>query len=163
MCKTNTVAKKRNKIAAEQDNLCYYCGEEMKLSMEKRRSPKKATVEHLIKKADGGTLRYENIVVACQQCNCNRGDYSVDMWKAICKEVIAIRKEGKYARKKPGRIARKATKGMDQNTQRAILRMCSTHASKFIVPEIREKYWQMERDVVQSYLQSQTEHAGSIV
>lgn len=155
MCKANTVARKRIKIAAEQDNCCYYCGEKMNLSMEKKRSPKKATVEHLVKKADGGTLRYENIVVACQQCNCNRGDYSVEMWKAICTTVIAIRKEGKRARRKPGRIARKATEGMEQNVRINILRQCSLHSSKFILPEIREKYWQMEKDVVDSYLHQQ--------
>jgi len=160
MCKSGSVAKKRNKIAAEQENLCYYCGGKMNLSMTKNRSPKKATVEHLLKKSDGGTLRYDNIVVACQQCNCNRGDYSVEMWKVICKEVIAIRKEGKSARKKPGRIARKATRGMDQKVRGAMLRLCSTHASRFIIPSIREKYWQMEKNVVDSYLQTHPEAAN---
>lgn len=159
MCKSGSVAKKRNKIAAEQENCCYYCGGKMNLSMTKKRSPKKATVEHLLKKADGGTLRYENIVVACQQCNCNRGDYPVKMWKAICKEVIAIRKEEKSARKRPGGIVRKATKGMEQPARSGILRLCSAHASKFIIPAIREKYWQMEKDVVYSYLQTQQETA----
>lgn len=155
MSKSSTVARKRNSIAAEQNNRCYYCGETMKISMVKQRSPKKATVEHLVKKSDGGTLRYDNIVVACQQCNCNRGDYSVEMWLVICTEVIEIRKEGKRARKKPGRVARKATKGMEQNARRGILRQSSTHASKFVIPKIREKYWQMEKDVVESYLHQQ--------
>ena len=109
MPSSKKIACKRQKIAEEQDYLCYYCGRKMSMSMAKQGANKKATLEHLKRKVDGGTLHYDNMAVACQQCNCNRGDYPVEMWKVLCKEIIAIRVAAKAARKKPGRIARKVT------------------------------------------------------
>ena len=163
MTNTKQQANKRQRIAEEQEYLCYYCERKMSMSMAKQGASKKATLEHLKRKVDGGTYQYENIVVACQQCNCNRGDYPVEMWKELCTTIIAIRVEAKAARKKPGKIARKATREIEPIARRMILRLCSFHASKFIIPEIREKYWQMEKDVVQSYLQSRPTHAGYII
>jgi hypothetical protein len=127
----------------------------MNLSIKKQQSSKKPTVEHLIRKTDGGSNRKDNLAVACMTCNCNRGDYPAEMWKVICKDVIAIRREAKPARRRGGKTARKATKDMDQTARSNILHLCSAHASKFVIPAIREKYWQMERDVVDSYLQTQ--------
>ena len=160
MPNTRTLTNKRIRIADEQGHLCYYCGRKMSMNMTRKNqgADKKATLEHLKRKVDGGTYHVDNIVVACQQCNCNRGDYSVETWKAIHKEVIAIRVEAKSARKAPGRAARQAMlKGIPRNIKNQILREYSRYASKHILPDIREKYWQLEEDVLQSYLQTQRE------
>ncbi len=155
MTNTKQQANKRQRIAEEQEYLCYYCERKMSMSMARQGAKKKATLEHLKRKVDGGTYHYDNIVVACQECNCNRGDYPVEMWRELCTTIIALRRLGKAARKKPGREAHKATKGMEQPIKNNILNLCSRHASKFIIPQIRIKYWQMEEDVVNSYLQEQ--------
>jgi hypothetical protein len=49
--------------------------------MNRRRKKTRATREHLIRKADGGTDDDSNIVMACAGCNHERGDAPVDLWK----------------------------------------------------------------------------------
>ena len=154
MPSTKNLANRRTRIAGEQDHLCYYCGRKMSMDMTKSGSPLKATLEHLTRRTDGGSFHHTNIVVACQRCNCNRGDYSVDMWKAIHQEVINIRLAAKAARKVPGKLARKSVMNIEQPLRTTLINMASKHASKYIIPQIREKYWQMEKDVVESYLQT---------
>lgn len=43
--------------------------------------PKLATIEHLIKQADGGTDDEANLVAACTKCNNSRGDVPWETWK----------------------------------------------------------------------------------
>lgn len=49
-----------------------------------------ATIEHLKRRADGGTLANVNIVMACKGCNVRRGDMTVEAYKAhVAAELAA--------------------------------------------------------------------------
>lgn len=72
-------------LLESQGNKCYYCREEFKGRGDKPTAP---TVEHLTKVVDGGGYDRENIALACKLCNSNRGEYSVEDWKIVCKQVI---------------------------------------------------------------------------
>lgn len=100
---------KLKRLWDEQHGCCYYCSGETFLvgSGEAKSSVKarfgipegrgsgtllrrrRATLEHLRKKADGGTLANTNIVMACMGCNVRRGDLTVEQFKALVSEVVA--------------------------------------------------------------------------
>ncbi len=100
---------KLKRLWVEQQGRCYYCsGEtylvgsgEVKASVKARFGipegrgsgtllrRRRATLEHLKKRADGGTLANTNIVMACMGCNVRRGDLSVDEFKALVVEVVS--------------------------------------------------------------------------
>jgi hypothetical protein len=100
---------KLRRLWDEQHGCCYYCsGEtycvgngEPKAALKARFGisegrgsgtllrGRRATLEHLKKKADGGTLANSNIVMACLGCNTRRGDLPVDQFKALVAEVVA--------------------------------------------------------------------------
>jgi len=54
-------------LSEQQNHRCCYCGEHFT-----HYNP--ATIEHVIPKARGGTDDYDNLVVACEPCNRQRGD-----------------------------------------------------------------------------------------
>ncbi|KAB0269034.1 HNH endonuclease [Microvirga brassicacearum] len=57
---------KRRRLMKEQDGRCIYCSEPMGEGRQRQ------TLDHIIPKAEGGTLRNSNIVLACQPCNVDR-------------------------------------------------------------------------------------------
>lgn len=68
---------KRQRLFEKQRGACYYCGKPMLLAKgpaDARLRPSFATIDHVIPKAKGGTMCYDNCVLACQACNCERGD-----------------------------------------------------------------------------------------
>lgn len=67
--------KLRPKLAAAQDNKCYYCGTLTTLEQRKINS---ATIEHLIPRSLGGTNRIENLVMCCASCNSLRGNLPIE-------------------------------------------------------------------------------------
>ena len=91
MCRKN----KRETVRALQDNKCYYCGDEMVdvVTTRKNDMPKKmVTLEHVIRQCDGGTDANTNLAAACYECNTHRDDVPPDVWRAVCKEVLAIKR-----------------------------------------------------------------------
>jgi 5-methylcytosine-specific restriction endonuclease McrA len=55
----------------------------------RRRKKTRATREHLVRKADGGTDHDSNIVMACAACNHERGDAPVDAYKKAMPRVAS--------------------------------------------------------------------------
>lgn len=57
-----------------QSGLCFYCHEPMEFPEDKNLQPRRrtATFEHLIRKADGGIMSDDNIVLAHSRCNWKR-------------------------------------------------------------------------------------------
>jgi 5-methylcytosine-specific restriction endonuclease McrA len=80
----------------EQDGLCFYCEQPAWLpalkgphpfseeyASNRRRAKTRATREHLVRRADGGTDDDSNIVMACARCNHERQDTPVDVYKQM--------------------------------------------------------------------------------
>lgn len=70
-----------------QGGLCFYCGDDtwpgsaesiddakkrLNVSTRKQVHRRRATREHLKRRADGGTNEAANLVMACQECNVSR-------------------------------------------------------------------------------------------
>lgn len=78
-----------------QGGRCCYCGcgvimpgsHSWKQNLQLR--PNAATVEHLRRKADGGTDRLDNLAMACKSCNSRRGAMSWVEFKTIMSRVPA--------------------------------------------------------------------------
>ena len=64
---------------------CYYCGAVLVKSHPKER---RLTWDHKVPKSKGGTNIQGNLVMACLQCNQEKGTLSADEFKA----VLAMRK-----------------------------------------------------------------------
>lgn len=68
-------SRKRRRLIAEiierDGDLCFYCGCEM-TSLDHTKT-NFLTLEHVIAKSEGGPDYIDNLVVACRQCNANRG------------------------------------------------------------------------------------------
>lgn len=75
------IAKRRNAMNADPEfakrvkdrdgNRCRYCG--LLVSWKDRKSPRGGTYDHVIPIAQGGLETFENIVVACRDCNSRKG------------------------------------------------------------------------------------------
>lgn len=61
----------RLKLFEAQDGLCYYCGRQMSLNRKLNGQPARdfATLEHLIRRQQGGQVNSTNIVLAHYKCN----------------------------------------------------------------------------------------------
>lgn len=62
--------EKREKLAKRQRNNCHWCGKQMN---RRHLDPLSATLDHKVRKADGGGGNIENLVAACKKCNEERG------------------------------------------------------------------------------------------
>lgn len=62
----------RNVLFEAQGGKCCYCAKPMRLS-QRGRYADAATIEHLHRKADGGSDRRSNLAAACLECNQDRG------------------------------------------------------------------------------------------
>ncbi len=77
----------KTKLRRAQGGACCYCGRPM-TRWEKHPDegpiPEDAeTIEHLRRKAEGGTNRPDNIALACFACNRDRGEIDWLTWKTI--------------------------------------------------------------------------------
>lgn len=77
--KTNGTVKRRSsrikwkiKRLKKQPNCCW-CDKPMVLGIENKDSPRYATIEHIVPLIRGGLDNYNNIKLACYECNHNRG------------------------------------------------------------------------------------------
>ncbi|WP_318013630.1 HNH endonuclease [Mesorhizobium sp. BR-1-1-8] len=69
----------------QQDGRCFYCDELMLLSFAQRDNiwSRTATLEHLVRRADGGSSTRGNLVCACRECNQKRGDIPWEEYRAL--------------------------------------------------------------------------------
>ena len=71
-------------IYARDGGRCVYCGvEARRLRRGVRRAPDIATLDHVVPKSLGGPLTRENLVLACQACNNERGVMDADAFSAL--------------------------------------------------------------------------------
>ena len=72
----------RNLLHTRQGGKCCYCGVSLVMPRGVRWARNEAnhrhaaTLEHLRRKADGGTNHRDNLALACRRCNGQRGDRS---------------------------------------------------------------------------------------
>lgn len=104
----------RKKLGKSQNWICYYCDCRMlKMLLSEAKTPDEynrvATFEHLHKIADGGCDSEDNIVLACSSCNSHRQDISPELWRIICKDIIALRtrKKDLYKRFTQSKLSKK--------------------------------------------------------
>lgn len=57
----------------KRSKACYWCGRRVRYGMGSHNLPNQATREHLKPRSLGGRNGKDNIVVACRQCNTDRG------------------------------------------------------------------------------------------
>lgn len=70
--------KKLIKLSESQNHRCCYCGDptwhpEIICGKTHRSEASRATIEHLLPRCEGGTFKWENIAMACSECNTARG------------------------------------------------------------------------------------------
>lgn len=65
----------RREALARQGGACCYCFEPM--------SQKQATADHRVPKKHNGPVSRENIVAACQPCNCAKGSMTEQKFKKL--------------------------------------------------------------------------------
>jgi 5-methylcytosine-specific restriction endonuclease McrA len=88
-----------DKIKSWHGDACHICGVEMKFH-KKRRSPLKASVDHLLPKSRGGTNAQLNLLLAHQMCNHVRGNAPItDQLRDACLMAIKGLKQGQNVRK----------------------------------------------------------------
>jgi 5-methylcytosine-specific restriction endonuclease McrA len=64
-------------ILAEANGHCAYCGKEAKL-----------TLDHVVPLARGGKHSKDNVVPACNHCNCSKGKKTVEEWIRTTGKVL---------------------------------------------------------------------------
>ena len=104
-------ANLRKRLTRQQDGKCFYCAQELVEQPQVRGHPtprNAATLEHLIRRADGGGWEEENIVVACKVCNEFRDAIPVHVWKMVALDVVTLRMRRAKALRmvKPNKVAR---------------------------------------------------------
>ena len=102
------MSRKLTRLFHEQGGRCFYCSADTFLrggveSAAQARlrfglpaaAPKKlfrrrhATLEHLKRRADGGTKANKNLVMACHSCNTRRGEMPVDQYRQHISSLVA--------------------------------------------------------------------------
>jgi len=64
-----------NRLLIKFRGRCLYCGIQCRVTKivpGKRQEPDKATIDHLTPKSMGGTNNFENLALACRDCNYER-------------------------------------------------------------------------------------------
>jgi hypothetical protein len=138
----------REQRRKEQKNRCYYCKKQFTYSPQRS-----VTLEHLMRLADGGSDDPSNLVAACYECNAHRGDYSPEVWAAICIDVIRLKKSRKQ---EIGRIKNVVKRrGWNHIDHMPLNRYHSYIRKNIFVPRINEKYRLLIEEVIQSFLHQQ--------
>ncbi len=73
-----------NRLYKEFRGKCYYCGIQTEISTPEKRNPAfGATRDHLISPQYGGVNTKNNIVLACNKCNSDKGLLDVNEWRLL--------------------------------------------------------------------------------
>jgi hypothetical protein len=147
----------RNRIANTQSNKCYYCDCDMILT-QKSGTGRRRTLEHLERRADGGSNKQHNLVVCCSSCNGSRGEYTPELWKLICIDIKKVRLNYRQNKNAFRRVFnRRLVKiGVSSNTRATLCRVRGKfHAGigRTTKPEIPLEV--LEKNVVKSILHQQ--------
>lgn len=102
---------RRKRLFVEQDGKCYYCEGDTCMQSYIDNDPLLFTLEHLQRKADGGSDGMGNIVGACYRCNTHRDVIPSDVWKIICKDILAIKAMTKTLKRKSKRRIKRINEG----------------------------------------------------
>lgn len=84
---------KRDKVFQKTDWQCFYCQNDA------------TTIDHMIPRSRGGTDAFENLVGACETCNQNKADMTIDefiRWKIDESRHIRRIERRKVIREKSG-------------------------------------------------------------
>lgn len=86
--------KRTRKYLWEKSKYCHWCGIRLTLNYGIRdEHPHFATIEHIVRKADGGTNNEANLTLACKPCNNgrapNRPGYA-PVIEELCPEISII-------------------------------------------------------------------------
>lgn len=80
----------RTILREKQGNRCCYCavymlpsGTKLNSRRKRRQHPKAQTLEHLMRRAEGGTDHPDNKALACFECNSERGETDWLTYKSI--------------------------------------------------------------------------------
>lgn len=78
----------RRVLRKKQNGACCYCGEPMTTPPKGRPPnggwpPKTETLEHLRRRSDGGKSNYDNLALACYDCNVGRGALDWPTYKSL--------------------------------------------------------------------------------
>lgn len=73
MSKKVIPTKKKLDMYEAQDGLCWWCGEELDLSITSPKDPGMPNFEHIIPKSKGGGKGNDNLRLVHQECNQKRG------------------------------------------------------------------------------------------
>ena len=77
-------------LMEEQDNLCAYCGDEMAApGTVYANDPTRATLDHIIPRADDGPDTRENCCAACRFCNNAKGNAPVELFRSWIAYAVA--------------------------------------------------------------------------
>lgn len=126
------IHKNRLKLYENQNHMCYYCGDKMIVDVPDRTTQKSvhlkfATFEHLDRVIDGGKNHTTNVVLCCHECNSHRGSISPDIWKIVCKDIIAIRLKKRelisYVNRINNRVQRKKVSKLHPVKREFVLRI----------------------------------------
>lgn len=76
---------KRDLLRRKQGNICCYCGVRLVPAGQSGHMspPNSETLEHLRRKADGGTNHPDNLALSCRECNIGRGSLDWLTYKTI--------------------------------------------------------------------------------
>lgn len=79
--------KRKKKLRVRDGDLCCYCETPMLFYVVAKGplASQMATVEHVKRRADGGTNDLENLKLACMDCNTRRGTLSYEYWRFLRK------------------------------------------------------------------------------
>ena len=162
--KYSGMARKRFTLTIIQKNLCFYCTCKM-TDKHVSKNHKNATIEHLLRKCEGGTNEISNLAAACSRCNLHRGEFSVEDWKLLCKPIIKLRLQkddiirNSHAATKQWKL-RHNIRTPDECKSNPTLRWLFYIRKTVLAPKIKRNYRIMEKDLVQSILQTELKMAA---
>lgn len=68
-------------LRARLGDACAYCGTAMSFELMRTYDPTRASIEHVIPLARGGTHSFDNVVLACMACNLSKNSRLLDEWE----------------------------------------------------------------------------------
>lgn len=95
----------RTRLSESQNWKCCWCGCK---TTDERGHPHSNTVEHVIPRSEGGSDEWENLAMACQDCNHRRGTHSVEAFMSGEYNRDALNKRERQRAKRERRYMKRA-------------------------------------------------------
>lgn len=152
-------------MARGQGMLCYYCGDDMEINVSCM-VVKSATVEHLVRVADGGANNEENIVAACRECNNHRDEIPPEIWKLVCREIIVLRLRKKMLWNycKPRTYRRQLKKFLSERQRQTFYCWCNKYIQQpFLRPLVTRHFKQIESRIIYLAANTLTDSTGDCI